>query len=424
MNYEQRALSNGSRLITVPVPSTKATAIFVFFKVGSRYESRSINGAAHFIEHLMFKGTTKRPSTLAIAKLLDGVGAHYNAFTSKDVTGYYIKLSADHQALAVDVLSDIVRHSLFDPAEIAKERGAIIEEINMYEDNPVMLIDDLAEVAVFGAQHPLGWNILGPREVIRRVDRAALLKFKKQHYTARNMLIVAAGQLDQNLAKMVDQAFRGLPTGDRPRSASPYRTATQPHPIQLKFRETEQVQVALGVQGLRYTDPHRRTLSVLATILGSGMSSRLFTQVRERRGLCYSIGAAASSYEDTGSFIIQAGLDKQRLPEALEAITAELRKIMTTNVGTAELARAKDNIRGSVVLSLEDSDAVASWYGRQALFQRRIETPDEALRKIDQVTAADIRNLARQLFPTRRLRMAAIGPYRDPGFFTPLIRTV
>lgn len=421
MSYHQRKLANGSCLITVPVPSTKATAIFVFFKVGSRYESRAINGAAHFIEHLMFKGTTKRPSTLAIAKLLDGVGAHYNAFTSKDVTGYYIKLSADHQALAVDVLSDIVLHSLFDPAEITKERGAITEEINMYQDNPALLIDDLAETAVFGDRHPLGWNILGPREVIKRVDRTALLKFRNQHYTARNMWIIAAGHLDPKLPEMIDRAFRAVPAGGRPSIARPYRGANNTDKIRLKFRETEQVQIALGVQALKYTDPQRSVMSVLATILGSGLSSRLFTQIRERRGLCYSITASAGSYEDTGSFIIQAGLDKKRLPEALRAITAELQKIMTTSVGVGELARAKDNIRGSVILGLEDSDAVASWYGRQALFQRRIQTPDEALQKIDRVTAADVRSLAARLFKPQRRRLAVIGPFQDPKFFRPLI---
>lgn len=417
-------LRNGLRVLTVPLGDTSAATVFVFARVGSRHETRSINGVSHFIEHLMFKGTVKRPTTAQIARELDGVGAQYNAFTSKDWTGYYVKINAERLELAVDVLSDMLLRSRFDPREIDRERGTIIEEINMYEDNPLMSIDDLFETAVFGDHHPLGWSIAGPRQVIRRVQRSSMLRYRGRYYHARNMVVVVAGKLGPHPTRLIERYFRAAPQKRSTPAARSYLAGRAGHPVRLKFRDSEQVQIGLGAAALRYTDRRLPTLNVLSNILGGSMSSRLFIQVRERRGLCYSIHTSVSPYEDTGAFMIQAGLDKQRLAEALTVIMAELKKIKTTPVAAAELARAKENIRGRMILNLEDSDAVASWYGRQALFYPRIETPEQALKKVAAVTAADLTALARRLFQPRRMRLAVIGPFRDERPYARILRQV
>lgn len=414
-------LPNGLRVLAVPLHDTKAVTIFVFAKVGSRFEPKAINGASHFIEHLMFKGTTKRPNTLAISKELDGVGAQYNAFTSKDWTGYYVKINHEHADLAVDVVSDMLLRSLFDPKEIDRERGVIIEEINMYEDNPLMSIEDLFETAIFGERHPLGWNIAGPREVIRKVTREELLGYRDRFYHAGNMLVVVAGKIDGRTHRMLASAFRTLKARPKTPIAKPYTIPASIKPVRLKFKEGEQVQLALGTLAYSYTDRRLPALNVLSIILGGNMSSRLFIQVRERRGLAYSVHSSSNPYEDTGTFMIHAGLEKTRVDEALRVILDELKRMKTTKVGPAELKRAKEYVRGKMVLDFEDSDAQASWYGRQALFHKTIETPEQAMAKIAAVTAADIQRVAKHLFRPANLRLAMIGPFRDANHFRKLI---
>ena len=420
---DQVTLPNGLRVVTVPLHDTKAVTVFVFTKVGSRYEQRSTNGISHFIEHLMFKGTTKRPSTLDISKLLDGVGAKYNAFTSKDWTGYYVKINHEHLPLALDVVSDMLQHSLFAPKEIERERGVIIEEINMYDDNPTMSIEDIFESAVFGDHHQLGWNIAGPREVIRGVARPTILRFRDQYYHAKNMLIVVAGKLGPSIHQQITKTFRQVKAKPRTPVAKPYRPAAG-QPIRLKWKEVEQVQLAVGARAFGYTDKRLPALTVLATLLGGNMSSRLFIQVRERRGLAYSVHASVNPYEDTGSFMIQAGLEKSRVEEALQVILAELRKLKTAAVSSVELKRTKEYIRGKMILDLEDSDSIASWYGRQALFYPRIESPEQALKKVMAVSATDIRRLAKLLFRPAAMRLAVIGPFKQEQQFRPLLKLV
>lgn len=410
-------LRNGLRVLTVPLRDTKAVTVFVFTKVGSRYERRSTNGISHFIEHLMFKGTTKRPSTLTISRLLDGVGAQYNAFTSKDWTGYYVKMNAEHTTLALDIVSDMLQHSLFAPKEIERERGVIVEEINMYEDNPVMSIEDIFESAVFGEHHPLGWNIAGPRDVIRTVSRRTLLNFRDRYYHAKNMWVIVAGRIGPSIDRDIREYFGTVRARAAAPASAPYRVKSGGQPVRLKWKEAEQVQLAVGTRAFGYTDKRLPALNVLATVLGGNMSSRLFIQVRERRGLAYSIHAGANPYEDTGSFMVQAGLEKTRTEEALRVILAELRRTATTRISPSELKRTKEYIRGKTILELEDSDSIASWYGRQALFHKTVQTPDEALKKIMAVTADDVRRVAQRLFRPANYRLAVIGPFRDPAPF-------
>lgn len=416
-------LRNGLRVLTVPLHDTKAITVFLLTKVGSRNETRAVNGVSHFIEHLMFKGTKKRPTTLAISRLLDGVGAQYNAFTAKDWTGYYVKINHAHTDLALDVISDMLTHSKFDPKELERERGVIIEEINMYDDNPLMSIDDLFETAVFGDHHPLGWNIAGPREVIRRISRAEMIRYRDRFYHAGNMWLVAAGRLTPDFDRQLEKYFGSVRRRPSMPATKPYRAAAGPA-VRLKFKDGEQVQVGFGTRAYHNTDRRLPALNLLSTVLGGNMSSRLFIQVRERRGLAYSIHSAVNAYADTGCFMIQAGLEKTKVAEALRVIAAELHRMKTERVGAAELQRAKEFIRGKMILDFEDSEVIASWYGRQALFRKTLLTPEAAMKKIDAVTAADIQAVARQLFKPVHMRLAVIGPFRDDRAFRPALRQV
>lgn len=414
MQHTLRTLPNGMRVVTIPLHDTQAISVLVFTKVGSRYEPTAVNGVSHFIEHLMFKGTKKRPTTLDISKELDGVGAQYNAYTSKDATCYYLKVSADHTELAFDVLSDLVKNATFDPKEIERERGVIVEEINMYDDNPLLTIEEIFEQVLFGTHHPLGRSILGPKKVIQTISRTDILKYKQKYYQAGNMLVVISGKIPSKLDQLVSRYFGAFAKGKKTPAFTPY-TKKENSPVLIQTRESEQVQVALGVPALSYTDRRLPILSVLSNILGGTMSSRLFVQVREKRGLAYTVRSSVGAYEDIGAFEIQAGLDKSKLEKALPVIIAEMRKMKTTRVSRAELERAKENLRGGMILGLEDSEAVAAFYGRQALFKKRIEPPQAALDRLQKVTAADVQRLAQQLFRASALRLAIIGPFQsDP----------
>lgn len=407
-----KTLKNGMRAIAIPTNGSASMTIMVFVRVGSRYETKDINGASHFIEHLMFKGTKRRPDTLMISKELDRYGAEYNAFTSKDMTAYYIKMDAAHTALAVDLLHDMLFHSKYDPKEIDRERNVILEEINMYEDNPRMHIEDLIEESLF-PDSTLGWNIAGPREVIRAVPREKLIAYRDAYYIPERMCVVVSGKVVPNVWQLLERTF-GSVASTRERKDRDFEPFTPPkklkNPVTYQDKRTEQVQLALSFHGLALEDARLPAANLLATILGGTMSSRLFIQVRERRGLCYSIGASHQAMEDTGVFQILAGLDRTRLKEAVRVIWDELRLVSGRAVGADELRRAKDHLRGKMTLALEDSSVFADWYGRQWLFRKTLETPERRLKRIEAVRASDIKRLASELFRKEHMAAAAIGP--------------
>lgn len=422
MALESSTLSNGLRLFTVPLHDTQAISFLVFAKVGSRYEQRAINGVSHFIEHLMFKGTKRRPKSLHISQELDGVGAQYNAYTSKEVTCYYVKVNAEHTELAADILGDMLLNSAFDQKEIDRERGTIIEEIKMYEDNPVIGIGDLAEQLVFGKKHPLGWSILGPREIIQGVTREKILEYRNTFYNANNITIVAGGKIPATFQAIVEKHFGGFKKNKIKKEFTPYRNWNK-EIVQIQNRNIEQVQLSLIMPGFKYTDNRLRSLMVASNILGGTMSSRLFTEVREKRGLAYNIRTSSSVYEDVGVFEVTAGLEKNKVGEALKVIVAELSKMKEKKVSRAELIRAKENIRGSFILDFEDSEEVAAYYGRQALFSKKIETPEQVLAKIAAVTADDILNVCAAVFKPANYRLAMIGPVKDDGSWQKILRS-
>jgi predicted Zn-dependent peptidase len=424
MKPTHHKLKNGMSAILVPQKGATSMTLFVMVKVGSRYERREINGASHFIEHLMFKGTKKRPTTEILTRMLDQYGAEYNAFTGKDLTAYYIKMDAAKTALAIDLLHDMLFRSTYNPKEIDRERGVIIEEINMYEDNPRMHLDDLLEEVLF-PDSTLGWNIAGPREVIRKVSRDDLIAYRDAYYIPERMTVVVAGKIAPSVMSLLQKTFGSVKP--RPKKEDrDFAPFCQPKKLTkavgLQVKKTEQVQLAMAFHGLPLGDKDLPAATLLATILGGSMSSRLFIQIRERRGLCYSIRAGHESLEDTGVFSVSAGCAKSRVGEALRAILKELKDVTKKPVKAEELRRAKDHIRGRTMLAFEDSSTQADWYGRQWTFQRTLETPDEKMRRIEKVTAADIRRVAAKIIRPERMASAAIGPFKNSSQFSSLLR--
>lgn len=413
--FKKKVFPNGLKLITIPVQGTEAITALVLIPIGSRYEAKKFNGISHFIEHLLFKGTKNRPNNLAIAKGLDGLGAEYNAFTSKDHTGYWIKVKKDKIETALDVLADLLFNSIFDPLEVERERGVITEEIKMYEDNPLFYIEDLFEQTLY-RPHPLSWLISGTERIIREIKRDEILNFWQQSYQPNRFLIVLAGAIrnSQSILKLVKKYF------DRPvkhRGAKLQFKKYQPSQnrrskINLLFRETKQIQLALGVPAYSYSHPRIEELTLLAIILGGNMSSRLFTEVRVKRGLAYFIKTNLNFYQDTGNFIIQAGLDQEKIIEAVKVILGELKKIKNQGISREELQRAKDYFEGKLKLALEDSAEVASWYGKQELLIRKILTPKEKIKKIQQIDQKGIQKVAKEILKNK-LNLALIGPFKD-----------
>lgn len=406
---------NGLKLVVTPLANTEAVTLLILVKVGSRYESAKINGVSHFVEHLMFKGTKKRPSTLLISQELDSVGAEYNAFTSKDYTGYYIKVDSLKIDLAVDMLTDMLMNSTFSAEEIERERGVIIEEIKMYEDNPLMYIEDVFEETMFGADQPLGRHIAGPKEIIAKVTRKEIINYRDNYYVPNNMVVSVAGKV--NVAKLEKllkiSGFLSQPKFKKLKKFLPAKVIGNKPKIQLVKRKTEQIQLCLGFPAYSYTDKNLPALNLLSVILGGNMSSRLFIEVRERRGLAYFVRSNISSYEDTGVWYIHAGLDPERFSDALRVILSELLKVRDELVTAEELKKAKQFVRGKLVLQMEDSDAQAQWYGRSWMFKGKIIDPEKELKRLEKVTVQDILKVTKALIASKRLSVAVIGPLKN-----------
>ncbi|MBU0648677.1 insulinase family protein [Patescibacteria group bacterium] len=404
------------RCLQIPVAGTKAVTVLVLCKVGSRHENRKINGASHFIEHLMFKGTAKRPTTLDISREFDSVGAEYNAATSKDWTGYFAKVSRRHLDLALDLLSDMIWNSKFDEQEFTREKGVITEEIHMYEDNPMSHVENLLEEVMYPA-NTLGWNIAGTAKIIKNLKHGDLVRFHEEFYEPDNMLVAVAGSLPTKTNVLAQKYFGARPAKTkRPSPGFEKFKGFTSHPkprCNIQYKKTEQVNLALGFPGLAYEAEGLPALQVLNVIIGATMSSRLFIAVREREGLAYYVRSAVESYEDTGIFEIRAGLDMTRFGKAVEIIKFELGQMVKHGPTREEMARAKEFIRGKLELSLEDSAQQAEFYARQMLLMKKIKTPEQRLGEVLRVRRADVLRAARKCFNFKRMGLAAIGPFRD-----------
>lgn len=424
--FEMYTHENGIRTILVPNQDTKAITLLALFRVGSRFEAKRTLGISHFLEHMMFKGTERRPETVEISRELDGVGAEYNAFTDKDHTGYYIKVNYEHAGMAMDIMHDMLANSLLQAEEIEKERNVILEEMNMYEDNPLMLIDELYEEELYKGSS-LGWRIIGDAKTLAAIKRPEILAFRKEFYRPSETVFIASGRLPDNLRELIAATFGTAPKrSGRPKQPKPFSAVpaqSRGPRLAMKFRDTTQVQLALGFPAFGMKHADLPALQLLSNILGGTMSSRLFISVREKRGLAYMVRSSVSAHEDTGNLSIQAGLDRERTPEAIKVIMSEIKKVVEKGVSLTELANAKENIRGRMALAFEDSEALADFYGKQALHVGTVLSPDEKFAKILAVTKEDIGRVAKLVCKPSKLAAAIIGPFKDGAPFVKLMKS-
>lgn len=421
--FSKHTLSNSVRAIIAPLKDTKTITVLVLFGVGSRYEQEKINGISHFIEHMMFKGTKMRPNSLAISKELDGVGAEYNAYTTKEVTGYWIKANAEKLELALDMVSDMLYNSKFDAAEIEREKKVICEELHMYKDNPIMYVDTLLEKIMFESS-PLGWDIGGEDPIILSLTREDMVHFRDSHYHGQNLVVGVAGNVTEERGLALIKRYFGASweQTNQQNVYLPYAVVPKKKPtVLVHYKDTEQVQIDMGFHGYAVSDPRVYAAALLGTILGGTMSSRLFIQIREKQGLCYSIRAGHQSFLDTGIFSIQTGLDKSRIEKAITLIVKELNKAAEKGVTIAELKRAQEYVKGKTALQFEDSENVVSWYVSQELLTKEILTPEEKLEKVMAVTRSDIAKAAADILQNKDLHLAIIGPYKDAVTFEKLL---
>ncbi len=393
----------------------------VLVGTGSKYETKKTSGISHFLEHMLFKGTKKRPDKLEIAETLDKIGGIYNAFTGEDYTGYFAKVASQKFDLALDWVSDIFLNSLLPEREVKREKGVIIEEINMQYDNPMLHVGILWNQLLYGDQ-PAGWDIAGTKESVLGINRKDLFNYMKRQYVAANTVVCVAGKIDNSLAvEKVKKYFSGM--GNIPPKEKQKVVEKQSSPQLLLYpKKTDQTHLCLGVRGYNLFHPQKYVQDVLGIILGGMMSSRLFIEIREKLGIAYYIKTNIDSNPDTGSLSAQAGVDNKNVEKAISVILKEYKKISQKMVPSAELKKAKDYIKGKMALMLEPSDALASFYATQDLLKKEILTLKEIYAKIDKVSANDVQKVARNIFRSDNLNLAMVGPFRDKNKFRKLLK--
>ncbi|HAU66238.1 MAG: putative Zn-dependent peptidase [Candidatus Uhrbacteria bacterium GW2011_GWF2_39_13] len=415
MSIKQYTLDNGLRVILAPVVGTDTVSVLTFVRVGSRYEYQKINGSSHFIEHILFKGTKRRPTAQHISRALDAIGADYNAFTGKNLTGYYVKVDKSHLELGIDIIDDMLFASKMDADEMNRERGAIVEEIHMYEDNPMMHVSDILEEVMFEGSS-LGWEIAGTPKIIQEVDRDEIHTFYKKYYQPSNMVLVVSGNIDRKVNTWIEARFGKRKNSKEELTGFESFIQHAPHnkPLaRVQNKETEQIQLAIGFPSFGIQDPRNPALSLFGIILGGNMSSRLFVEVRERKGLAYFVRAVNDAYEETGNFMIRAGLDKKRLDVATTTIMKELRKMVRDGVTSAELKAAKAYVQGQMAIRLEDSFERAQWFAREKLFHTSVRTPEMYLKDIQTVTVKQVAEVAKAVLDFKQMSVVAVGPFKN-----------
>jgi len=392
----------------------------VLVGAGSKYETKQTNGISHFLEHLFFKGTKKRPTALKISETLDKVGGVYNAFTSKEWTGYFAKVDSTHWQLALDWVSDIFLHSVLPVAEIEKERGVIVEEINMTLDTPMRYVADLWERLLYGDQ-PAGWEIIGTKENIARLRRNDFCQYLRKHYSSQNTVVAIAGNFPvSHIEKEVIKCFSAINKDSFEKKNKTRERQSGPQ-VLLHHKSTDQTHLCLGVRSYNIFHPQRYAQEVLAVILGGNMSSRLFTEVREKRGLAYYVHTTAEDYTDSGYLMTQAGVPNNKVNQAIRVILREHQKVKEKGISVAELQKAKDYLRGVLTLSLESSDAQAMFFASQELLENKILTLEEKCARIDKVGLEDIKQLSQEIFQPAKLNLALIGPHKEKENFEELL---
>lgn len=432
--YKISTFKNGLRVLTAPVAGAKTTTVLVAVGTGSKYENRENNGVSHFLEHMFFKGTKHYPTPTALMSAIDMNGGECNAFTSKEMTAYHIKIDSKKSERALEFIAEMLVHSKFPEAEFNRERGVIIEEINMYEDNPMMYVEDLFEQCLYG-DTPAGWDTAGDKANIQKMTRKDLVAYFNNQYQLHNTLICVAGAMPVGLENKINKYF-----GEYAKTKAPINfidkqavfTEQDKAAVKLKFKKTDQAHLSIGVPAFATGDKREIISKLISIILGGSMSSRIFTELREKRGLAYYVHTQVEGYTDCGYLTTQTGVPVDKVEEAIKCILAEYKKISTVLVRPDELKRVKDMLNGKMALRLEGSDDIANWYARQAILSltqereqgkgKPIIEPKTFLAQINKITAEDIRKVAKEIFRDEKLNLAIIGPYEDEKKFEKLLR--
>jgi predicted Zn-dependent peptidase len=409
MQITHKKLKNGLKVYVAPMKGTATATVLVLFGVGSKYENKRTNGLSHFLEHMFFKGTTKRPTPQEVVEVIDKVGGEFNAFTGKEYTGYYAKVDKTHLETAVDWVSDMLLNPIMDKTEIEREKIVIHQEISMIKDTPMRNIYDVFEENLYGDQ-PAGWDIAGSPQTVSNCTRKDLLNYFHKHYTSAQSTVIIAGNVNEKKAEdLIEKYFANFKRGKK--STKPAVKESQKSPtLFVKLKDTDQSHLMLGVRAFDAFDKRRTALSVMATILGGYMSSRLFMELRERHGLAYYVTCEAEHYTDSGYLAVRAGVPNKDVVKAVGIIMSELRKVKDEGVTEDELKKAKEYIKGKSLMGLESSSAMANFIGDRVLMYGKPVTVEELFAKLEKVTAIQIQELANELFVNKTLNLTIIGP--------------
>jgi predicted Zn-dependent peptidase len=414
--YQRSTLSNGLRVVTAPLDHAKSVACYVMLAAGSRYEEASNRGIAHFAEHMFFKGTERRPTARDLAMEVDKIGGEFNAFTSKEYTAYYIRCAGEERDTALDVLVDMLRHSKFDTEELEREKGVIVEEMNMYFDTPRDYVGSIYEELIFGS-NPLGWETLGTRETVRGASRETFLDYLGDWYTPERMVVGVAGAVGNDLIPRLEDLLGDMSGNNTGKPAPAQLDKPTEHQVRVHQKDSDQANIALGVPSYELQHADRYALQLLATVLGTGMSSRLFLEVREQRGLAYYVYGLNSSYTDAGTLVSQAGVDLHRADEAVSVIASEFRRLAEERVPDDELEKARALAKGRFVLQTESPNGLLLFGLRREVLEGEAIEPEELLARLDAVTADDLQRVAEDVIGSNAMRLAVIGPFDDEEKF-------
>lgn len=421
MNYKKKVLKNGLRIIAVSMKNSPSVTVMSLIEAGSKYENKQNNGISHFLEHMCFKGTERRPKSIDISREFDAMGAQNNAFTSQEVTGYWAKAHKKHTDQILDIISDMYLHPTFPASDLETEKGVIVEEINMYEDLPNRLVQEVFDELLHGDQ-PAGWSVAGTKENVRGFRREDFINYRKNHYVASATTIVVAGDVSENdIFKKVEKAFAGIPATKKTDKKKVLEKQNEPA-VRVKFKETDQTHLVIGVRAFNLYDKKIPTLRLLSAVLGNGMSSRLFQKMREELGICYYVRSEVNDLTDHGALSVSAGVDSARVEEGIKGILDEMKRIRDEKVPESELRKAKDYLIGNMYLGLESSDALANLFGAQEIHKQKIKTPKEIETEIEKISSADIAKVAKEIIRNDKLNMAIIGKYKDASRFKNILR--
>lgn len=419
--YHKTVLPNGVRVVTGPMTGVRSASLIFYYNVGSRYERAEHSGVSHFLEHMLFKGTEKRPDPMQISQAIEGIGGMLNAATGRESTSYWAKVPSTHFAMSFDVLADVIRNSVIDADELTKERSVIVEEIRSIFDSPEDLVHEVIDEVVWGDQG-VGRGIAGTEDTVANVDRDVMHDFWKRNYTPSRLVIASGGEVNHDeVVALAEEHFGDLiedPAADQYERAVIDQTEQRVH---LTERDTEQAHLCIAMPALPYSDDRRYVQGTLEAVLSSGMSSRLFQEIREKRGLVYSVYGYFRPYEDVGQGVFYAGTDLERVEETIVALLGELKKLRDEPLSADELQMTKELRKGRLLMGLEDSRSVASWVGSQEATYGEIRTPEEVMERIEAVTIEDVQELAQEIFREDRLSLALVGPYDNSDDFAKLL---